>query len=319
MADPRGTQAAARWHVDAGRSSTARRGAGRGVAWAARGLSLLVLMGLLVRPAPTIAAKPTPLGPWQLVGVTDGVTVHTRPYPNFHVPQMRGQVDIDTSIYQVFAVLDDTAKHKVWMARTRDSALVKKLTGWDRFIWTQKRTPWPAQDRDAVMRVRVHVDGKRKRIVSRFRAVTTPLRPKRSGIVRMPRLDGSFTLEALGPKRTRVTYVLLADMGGWIPDWLTRLISRKLPLRDLQGLRKQALATRGAYDAFVRRVNPALGGTMPLDGRPTPPASPPTSQAPASQAPPSTAAPTAPGAAPTPKAAPSRPSAPPAASSRPGT
>lgn len=204
------------------------------------------------------------VGPWKPVGTTDGVSVHLRTIPNYRLPQMRGRVVIAASIYEVFAVLEDTKRHPQWMAKTSAARMVHSGAGFNRIVWTRKKTPWPAQDRDAVLRVTVTVDPAKKRLRSRFSVTRHTSAPKLSGVTRMPSLDGYFDLIATGPKTTRVTYVLKADMGGWIPDWLCRLISKKLPLRDLQGLRRQTLKMRGQYGAFLQRVDPALGGFMAI-------------------------------------------------------
>lgn len=225
-------------------------------------LPLLVFAALC--PPLALASPAAGPGPWQRVGVTDGVTVDLREVPDSDLPEMRGVVTIDASIFRVLAVFDDTPRHKEWMAKANGAALVQSLGGLDRIIWTRRATPWPAQDRDAVLRVRVSVDGAARAITARFAHVTTPLKPPISGLTRMPMLDGHWLLAALGPKQTRVTYQLKVDMGGWLPDWLIRLISRRLPLRTLQGLRRQVARTGGQYGDFIRRHDPAQGGALPI-------------------------------------------------------
>lgn len=228
--------------------------------WSSRG-ALAAALVVVVASALLAPQLGHAAGPWKLVGTTDGVTVHLRSLPNYHLPQMRGRVIIPASVAEVFAVLEDTARHPEWMAKTSGARLVKPLSGWDRIVWTRKKTPWPAQDRDAVLRVTVREEPAKRRLRSTFRVIQTPLAPKLKGVTRMPALDGYFELQALGQKETRVTYVLKADMGGWLPDWLVRLISKKLPLRDLQGLRRQTLKMRGRYVGFLQRMAPEFGGT----------------------------------------------------------
>ncbi|MCO4764420.1 MAG: hypothetical protein KC502_23110, partial [Myxococcales bacterium] len=218
----------------------------------------VALTGLLALAPAGVLANPVP---WTLVGTTDGVLVHTRKLPGVPVPQMRGQVTIKASLYDVFAVLEDTPRHIEWMAKTSGSRLVQPLGKYNRVVWTRKKTPWPSQDRDAVLRVAVTVQP--KRIFSRFAVTKSAKAPKLSGVTRMPALDGSFELISKGPQTTVVKYVLLANMGGWIPDWLSRLIARKLPLRDLQGLRRQTLKMRGKYEAFLNKNDPSRAPKPP--------------------------------------------------------
>ena len=46
--------------------------------------------------------------------------------------------------------------------------------------------------------------------------------PERKGIVRMPLLRGSWTIEPLGPMRARVVYQVAVNPGGRLPSWLVR-------------------------------------------------------------------------------------------------
>jgi hypothetical protein len=46
--------------------------------------------------------------------------------------------------------------------------------------------------------------------------------PEREGTVRMALLRGSWTIDALEPMRSRVTYQIAVQPGGMIPGWLVR-------------------------------------------------------------------------------------------------
>jgi len=46
--------------------------------------------------------------------------------------------------------------------------------------------------------------------------------PAQPGAVRMPVLRGSWTVEAIDPSRSRVTYQITVRPGGSIPDWMVR-------------------------------------------------------------------------------------------------
>ena len=46
-------------------------------------------------------------------------------------------------------------------------------------------------------------------------------------------------MEMLGQNSTRVTYQIDSDPGGWLPNWIIKLASKKIPLKTLINLRKQ--------------------------------------------------------------------------------
>ncbi len=47
------------------------------------------------------------------------------------------------------------------------------------------------------------------------------------------------------------------DPGGSLPRFLVRMLQKDLPLDILRGLKKRIVKTRGRYDAFLDRWDPA--------------------------------------------------------------
>ncbi len=98
---------------------------------------------------------------------------------------------------------------------------------------------------------------------ARFQSVTVASVGPVPGVVRMPRLVGFYHLEAIDAGHTRVTYQVDADPGGWLPGWLVKATTRKLPIQTIVGLRQQVAKTRGHYEAFLRKYDPSKGGKIP--------------------------------------------------------
>ena len=87
-----------------------------------------------------------------------------------------------------------------------------------------------------------------------LRATESPLAPPVRGVVRMPALEGGYTLTAVGPRRTRVEYEVSLDLGGRVPGFVARGVTEEMPFETLQGLRQQLVRTRGQYVAEVARL-----------------------------------------------------------------
>ncbi len=252
----------------------------RGLLW----LSLLSLVATSAQAAPRPA--------WRHVFTEDGVRVSARDIPGQDFPEFRGVTVLNCGIFDLLAILDDAPRHCEWQASCKVMRIIKKYNEFDRLMYHRLDSPWPVSDRDMVFKGSVTVDPVRKIVRSPFRAVRGHVPPK-SGVVRMTKMRGFFKFELLKPGQIRTTYQVYSDPGGWLPAWLVKAASRKIPLHTLQGLRRQLKKTKGRYSAFHKRYNPEQGGTIPARFQPK-------KAAPANAAPPVRTKPTPPAAPPRP-------------------
>ena len=82
----------------------------------------LLLALLLISAA--VHAKP---GPWELITNEKGVKVQAREIPGQGLPEFRGIGMVKGSIYEVLAVIDDTANHPKWLANCVEAKKLKQL------------------------------------------------------------------------------------------------------------------------------------------------------------------------------------------------
>ena len=82
----------------------------------------------------------------------------------------------------------------------------------------------------------------------------------------MENLRGHYRFTALSGQKTRVIFQVEADPGGLLPGWLARFATKWLPLRTLQGLRRQVKRTRGwpSYRARIKRWRALMEKKPPL-------------------------------------------------------
>jgi len=208
----------------------------------------------------TALAKP---GPWELITNEKGVKVQARDIPGQGLPEFRGIGMVKGSIYEVLAVIDDTANHPKWLANCVEAKKLKQLPNLGRIVYSRTEAPWPVSDRDVVLKGDLEVDLDKGVAISRFRATTSPKKGKVSGVVRMKRLRGFWKLTAISKNRTRVVYQVSADPAGLLPDWVAAMAQKKLPLETITNLRRRVKSTRGKYDAFLAKYDPDRGGTIP--------------------------------------------------------
>jgi hypothetical protein len=207
----------------------------------------VLLLALL--PGVDAAAKPG----WKHVLREDGVTVSTREVPGRGFPTFRGVGVIHAGIFDVLAVISDIKRYPQWVESCKEARLLKKINELERMIYQRTDVPWPISDRDSVNRSLAVVDLKRQRVNIKFWAIKSKRKPPVDGVVRMVKLRGHYLLTALGANKTRIDFKVDADPGGLLPTWLAKLATRRLPLKSIQGLRKQVRRTKGWYAKRIKR------------------------------------------------------------------
>jgi hypothetical protein len=204
--------------------------------WSSRSARSALLLAATCALAPSARAGDDG---WTPLREADGVRVLERAAPDRALPELRGEVEIAAPLARVLAVIEDVPGQTKWMHTCSEARVVRRESGSVSLVYNRTDSPWPVSDRDAVLRTVIDPRGPETALV-RFDSVADPAAPPVDGVVRMPRLAGSFALAALGAERTRVVYELDVDPGGALPSWLAASTARDLPFETLRGLRREA-------------------------------------------------------------------------------
>ena len=210
-------------------------------------MSALALLLLLV---------PAEAGEWEEIEDQDGIKVWQRESGGSSLVEFKGKARIDASIIKVLAVLHDQKRKTEWLARCRENRLVRAKSVGINIIYNRVRSDFPlVDDRDVVFQTKVQHFPEEKKVYIEVWNVEDPLAPEVDGVVRMPKLELSWTLIAPDPETTDATYQVHADPGGALPHWIVNLVSKELPFKTLTNLRKQVV--KDGYDENLALVEVA--------------------------------------------------------------
>lgn len=169
----------------------------------------------------------------------DGITVEEDASPGRTLPILTGTTTMAASPEQIAAWLRATHTHVDWMHNCEEARQLRQ-EGSLSVGYTRIGSPWPVSDRDVVLRsMRTDLEGGGIHI--EFRSTTEENVPLAKGVIRMPRLVGSYDLRPV-EGGTRVIYTVDSDPGGSLPTWLIRQASKDLPYHTLKNLRERAEA-----------------------------------------------------------------------------
>ena len=165
------------------------------------------------------AAEPeaTP-GEWKAISNKDGVALFRRQRPRSYESKAVGEIAASTNL--VRAVLDDVESYTTFMPYTAECRVLQRD---ENSIVAYQRISAPlASDRDYTIRVRTtskKIEGGTQ-FFSHWEIDNAVGPPEKRGVVRVTLCEGSWLLEPIAPDRTRATYTVYTDSGGFIPKFI---------------------------------------------------------------------------------------------------
>ena len=160
-------------------------------------------------------------GGWTSAGTTRDVTVSFRDDPRRGVREVRATTEVAFAAARIFRLVCDFSHYGSLVSGIQETKMLSGTAPSDYDIYLRYAPRFlVVAARDVVVRVQGQSapDGS-------SRCEWTDLKqrePERTGIVRMPLLRGSWTIEPLDATRSRVVYQVAVDPGGRLPGWLVR-------------------------------------------------------------------------------------------------
>ena len=160
-------------------------------------------------------------GGWTAAGTTRGVTLAFRDDPRLEVREVRATTELPFAAARIFPLVCDFTHYGSLVSGVQETKMMSGTAPSDYEIYMRYAPRFlVVSARDIV----VHVQGQSLPDGS-SRCHWTDLKerePERKGIVRMPLLRGSWTIEPLDLTRSRVVYQVAVNPGGRLPGWLVR-------------------------------------------------------------------------------------------------
>jgi hypothetical protein len=175
---------------------------------------------------------------WEPIGDMDGVRVYSKEEPGFSSGRYKGEVIVDARPEVVGEVIRDFSSGREWITDCIESRILRKNSEDDMILYHVIRAPWPISYRDSVSRASVIYDGKSSRIVIIIKDHADPTAQGKNGYIRVKSLDAKWVLEGSEQGKTMVSYIISAEPGGNVPDFLTEHALNKNPYLTLINLKK---------------------------------------------------------------------------------
>ncbi|HIF94030.1 MAG: START domain-containing protein [Myxococcales bacterium] len=197
------------------------------------GLILIMSVSLAWTASPAFAER-------SVVLVEEGITVESDLEEGRTLPIMIGTTTMNANAEQIASWVTAVHTYVDWQHSCNEARVLKQPDG-SRLTYNRVASPWPVSDRDVVLRSsREELEGGGIRL--EFRSTEDAKLDTTRGVVRMPRLIGSYVLTPTAEGGTHVVYTVDSDPGGSLPAWLIKQAGKDLPYRTLKNLKARAEA-----------------------------------------------------------------------------
>jgi hypothetical protein len=178
----------------------------------------------------------------------NGIGVYTAPGGHDGLKLINVTAEMTGSLQRVKQIFTDISIQKEWVYGTRKSYLVKKQDENSLLYYNETGLPWPANNRDVVIRMEIEEDPALKSLVIRQESEKGTF-PANKGVVRVQHLSGKWIFTETGNKKLKAVYYLDIDPGGSLPAWVVNLFITKGPYETFVKL-QQLLSERGSNTSF---------------------------------------------------------------------
>lgn len=159
---------------------------------------------------------------WTLKKNENGISVYTRGAEDSDFKELKSVVVLKTSLSSIVSLLNDWDTYPQWVYRCGKSSTLKKISDSEVIHYQTVVAPWPADNRDFVVNVKLTQDPVTKIIVIKSESKPEYI-PEVEDHVRIKKFRASWTLVPLSDGRVEVTYQLLVDPAGYVPAWIINL------------------------------------------------------------------------------------------------
>ncbi len=200
------------------------------------------LISLFLAGSPTAFASEESVNKdsdWELAIRDKDVAIYSRPHPGSSLKEFKAIGPIDAPTHAVCLVIDDFRNYPKFMPSVTECRLIKQDR--DSIVGYQRLSPKVCADRDYTLRVwKESWRASNGFVFMSHWSPANELGPaEKKDVVRVKLCEGKWLLEPEGITKTRATYSIYTDTGGFIPSFIANHVSLTGIKRLFAAIRKQ--------------------------------------------------------------------------------
>jgi hypothetical protein len=172
---------------------------------------------------------------WKLTKDKDGIRVYQKEIQNSNFKSIKVESILPGNFDKLISIINNVGNYKDWVYNNKTAYLLKRISPYEFYYYTEAYLPWPLDNRDAAMHTVITVDSLNRFIKISSTAVPNYTPPK-SGKVRIKKSSINWFVTKGTANTIRVVYTFETDPGGNVPSWLANSFADKGPYESFKKL-----------------------------------------------------------------------------------
>ena len=172
---------------------------------------------------------------WKLSKEKDGIRIYQSSVKYSNYKSIKVECTFNSTYDKLIAVLNNVPAHKDWVYHSKTSHIIKRVTPYEFYYYTEATLPWPMSNRDAVVHLTMVRD-----TLNRFLKITSIGVPdfiaEKSGKVRVTKSTVTWSVTMPTLKTINIVYIFEAEPGGSLPAWVANMFADKGPYETFKKL-----------------------------------------------------------------------------------
>ncbi|MCP5161461.1 MAG: START domain-containing protein [Hahellaceae bacterium] len=211
----------------------------------------MVMLTTLLLAESVMAAKDIPQDAkhWHLAKDDHGIQVYLSDVPGSNYEAFQGRATLNTSAAAILAVMQDPAACTAWVHQCREARALEQTTDNVSYHYGVNDFPWPADDRDYIIRITNAWDDAEKQLHIWLDAA--PEKLPRTRFVRITEMQIHYILKPLSKEQTEIIWTQHTEPGGFIPSWMVNMLLVDIPFKSLDKLEATAQQEKYRHALFL--------------------------------------------------------------------
>ncbi len=172
---------------------------------------------------------------WKKVKDKDGIRVYQADASNSDYKNIKVECTIDGTFDKLIAILSDVSRHKEWVYNNKTSSLLKRISPYEFYYYTETILPWPMSNRDAIIHLKMTKDSL-NRFLKIAAVADADYIPEKENKVRIQSSNINWHVTMPTSSTINIIYTFEADPGGSVPAWLVNSFADKGPYESFRKL-----------------------------------------------------------------------------------
>jgi ribosome-associated toxin RatA of RatAB toxin-antitoxin module len=174
---------------------------------------------------------------WQIKKLDNDIAVYTRTPENSALKELKAIGHIKSSLSSIVALLYDFETYSQWVYRCGASSTLKIVNDTELIHYQTVLTPWPVDNRDFIVDIKITQDKKTKVVFIKSSAVGNYIEVNKD-YVRVMKFEASWLLTPQKDGTVEIAYQLLVDPAGAVPAWIVNMAVVDGPFETMSNMKE---------------------------------------------------------------------------------